>query len=184
RIEVKGDVTESQVRGMLATGDLTYRQVLGIGEGSSASSARPEAKAVERAFDAYSCGTPASPRSVDGDLLACDRKGTTKYLLGPAALQGSDISDSVAEVNPTTNQWLVMVTFSHAGAGRWYQLTKHAYEADPSGDPSLCQRAPVLRGCNEVGIVLDGAVLAAPSSQQDGIKGGQTQITGQFSKQD
>jgi preprotein translocase subunit SecD len=77
----------------------------------------------------------------------------------------------------------VEIGFDGSGKDAWFQLTKKAYEADPSQSTLMCQQVNVDRGCNEIAMTLDGVVLSAPSSQQDGIPGGQTQITGAFTKQ-
>jgi preprotein translocase subunit SecD len=136
---------------------------------------------VEKAFASLSCSDTANPTAgVDPpqDYIAtCDQAGTAKYLLAPAAVEGAEIKSANAVVNTQTNEWLVELNFTNKGGNDWYNLTKKAFETNaevPSCSPP--------KGCNAIGIVLDGVVQSAPRSQQDGIAGGQTQITGQFTQ--
>ena len=152
-----------------------------------AGAASTDLATVEKVFATYDCSTNHSPTAgldaPEDYIVACDTTGSTKYLLAPAGVQGSEIGSADATVNTTTNQWLVDVHFKGAGKNDWYNLTKKAYEADSTGNPSTCQTVNTTKGCNEIAITLDGVVQSAPSSQQDGIAGGQTQITGQFTQQ-
>ena len=142
---------------------------------------------VQAVFESYDCSRSNNPTlGVDPPedyIVACDPSGATKYLLAPAGVEGSQISSADATVQPTTNQWLVLVNFSGSGKNDWFNLTKKAYEADPQQSPATCATVNVTKGCNEIAITLDGVVQSAPGSQQDGIGGGQTQITGSFSEQ-
>jgi preprotein translocase subunit SecD len=142
---------------------------------------------VGKVFASYDCSTDHSPTAgldaANDYIVSCDNSGSTKYLLAPAAVLGSQIGSADATVNTTTNQWLVQVNFKGSGKNDWYNLTKKAYEADQTGNPATCQTVNTTKGCNEIAITLDGVVQSAPSSQQDGIAGGQTEITGQFTQQ-
>jgi preprotein translocase subunit SecD len=139
---------------------------------------------VEQAFASYDCTNaaqrtrPTAGLDVPEDyILSCSKDATQKFLLAPADVQGSEIKSADATVNTQTNEWLVQLNFDHKGATDWYNLTKKAFETNaevPSCSPP--------KGCNAIGIVLDGVVQSAPRSQQDGIAGGQTQITGQFTQ--
>lgn len=165
-------------------GALSFRQVLGTSL-SSPSEARPEVPKIERSFATYDCEKALPPMDAAMTahyLVACDSRRTTKYLLGPAAVSGAEVTGANAVVNSTTNDWLVELSFSKQGSAAWFDLTKRAYEADPDQTQSTCQFVNLVKGCNEIGIVLDGVVLAAPSSEQDGIAGGQTQIAGNLTK--
>lgn len=180
-----------------ARGVLQFRQVLGVASGSDGGGARPlppaassDPESAKEAFARHTCprnGATALSNGVDAAIayiVACDADGNTKYLLGPTGVDGSGISDVSATMETTTNQWLVLLNFTAAAGQRWYELTKRAYEADPNQSPTTCAVVNVDRGCNQIAIVLDGVVMSAPASQQDGIKGGQTQVTGTFTKQD
>jgi preprotein translocase subunit SecD len=145
---------------------------------------------VQKVFETYDCNTGVNKTSPtlgldkpDDYIVACDVSGAVKYLLAPAGVQGSQIGSANAVVDPTTNQWKVQVNFSGSGKDDWFQLTKKAYQADPS-QTAGCQQVNIEQGCNSIAITLDGVVQSAPSSQQDGIAGGQTEITGQFTQQE
>ena len=143
---------------------------------------------VQQVFQTYDCNSgvngPSPTLGLDKPndyIVACDKSGAIKYLLAPAGVQGAQISSANAVVDPQTNQWKVVVNFSGSGKDGWFQLTKKAYEADPSQSAG-CQQVNLQQGCNSIAIALDGVVQSAPSSQQDGIAGGNTEITGQFSQ--
>jgi len=113
-------------------------------------------------------------------IIACSKDGTTKYLLAPAGVEGTEIGSADATVDTTTNQWLVQLQWKGKGQDDWFNLTKKAYEADPTGSNQQCLPP---KGCNRIAVVLDGEVESAPSSQADGIAGN-TQITGDFSQEE
>jgi preprotein translocase subunit SecD len=150
--------------------------------------ASPDVTVVQQVFATYDClnGVNKTSPTLGVDkpedyIVACDVSGATKYLLAPAGVRGSQIGSANATVNQT-NQWLVNVTFKGAGKNDWFNLTKKAYEADPQQNPSTCLTVNIKQGCNKIAITLDGVVQSDPASQDDGIPGGSTQITGNFSK--
>jgi preprotein translocase subunit SecD len=126
----------------------------------------PDAPAVtlEQAQAAYAtltCDgetTGAVDRSED-HVAACSEDGTTKYLLGPAILEGTDIVDASAGTQPTTGEWVVLLDFNPTGQETWA-----TYTAANVG--------------KNVAFTLDGRVVSAPTIQ--GAINGQTTITGQF----
>jgi preprotein translocase subunit SecD len=148
--------------------------------------ASPDLATVQQFFQNYDCSKDTSPTAgLDNPadyIVSCDTTGAVKYLLAPAGVEGSQIGSADAVVNTQTNEWLVQVNFSGSGKGAWFDLTKKAYEADPQQSQTTCAQVNTKTGCNEIAITLDGVVQSAPSSQQDGIAGGQTQITGQFTQ--
>ena len=140
---------------------------------------------VEAYFASLDCSkTPNPTKGVDDPkmyIVACEPGLNAKELLAPAGVLGSEISSASATVDPQTNQWLVQLNFNHKGSGDWFNLTKKAYEAQSDFTSGSCQPPT---GCNNIAIVLDGVVQSAPASQQDGIAGGNTQITGNFTQKD
>jgi preprotein translocase subunit SecD len=144
---------------------------------------------AQKVFTSYDCvtGPDGNQPTLGVDppedyIVACSDDGQTKYLLAPAAVEGSQIGSAAAVVDPTTNQWLVQVNFKGSGKNDWFNLTKKAYQADPSQSFQTCLTVNTDKGCNSIAITLDGIVQSAPSSQVNGIAGGQTQITGQFTQ--
>jgi preprotein translocase subunit SecD len=143
----------------------------------------PTVQSVEAAFAALDCSkTPNPTQGLDDPknyIIACEPALGAKELLAPAALEGSEISSADATVDPQTNEWLVQLNFNHKGSSDWFNLTKKAYETQTDFTSGSCSPPT---GCNNIAIVLDGVVQSAPASQQDGIAGGQTQITGNFTQ--
>jgi preprotein translocase subunit SecD len=139
--------------------------------------------AAEHTFAKAACPAGSTGRdpvtSATSYLVACSGDGTTEYLLGPARLDNAAIGQAQAVVDPTTNDWLVELSFTSSGAKTWQSFT-----ADTAGKPDLGSCGPP-RGCNAVGMVVDGSVLSAPRvMDQGGIRGGQTEIAGASTRQE
>jgi preprotein translocase subunit SecD len=136
---------------------------------------------VQQTFATYDCSKNTRPTagvdSPDDYIVSCSKDATQKFLLAPAGVQGKEIKSADATVNTQTNEWLVQLSFTHTGGTQWFNLTKKAFETN--AEVPSCQPPT---GCNAIGIVLDGIVQSYPRSQQDGIAGGQTDITGNFSQ--
>lgn len=148
---------------------------------SPAEARSTELKAAQRAFAGVDCSTDPVPARGDdqpGDyVVACDRQQATKYLLAPTNLTGADIVTSNVVVNPQTNAWQVDLSLSRAGAQKWFRLTREAAQL-----PEIPGCGPP-RGCNAIGIELDGVVQDAPRvAAPNGIAGGQIQLGGDFSQ--
>ena len=189
--------SDASVAATLATtrGILRFRQVLAVGSPAQTSgsgplpqAASPDLRLAENAFARYHCKPGSSLThgldSAADYIVACDRAGAAKYLLAPSALAAGSVTYAHAVQDSIAHQWLVLLTFSSAARSQWYELTKRAYEADPSQSPTTCQIGHATIGCNEIAMVIDGVVVSAPSVQQDGIRGGQTQITGEFTRRE
>jgi len=138
---------------------------------------------VQQTFATYDCSKNTRPTAgLDGPadyIVSCSKDATQKFLLAPAGVSGKEIKSANATVNTQTNEWLVQLSFTRQGGTQWFNLTKKAFETG-SEVPS-CQPPS---GCNAIGIVLDGVVQSYPRSQQDGIAGGQTDITGSFTQEE
>jgi preprotein translocase subunit SecD len=136
---------------------------------------------VQQTFATYDCSKNTRPTagidSPDDYIVSCSKDATQKFLLAPAGVQGKEIKSADATVNTQTNEWLVQLSFTHTGGTQWFNLTKKAFETN--AEVPSCQPPT---GCNAIGIVLDGVVQSYPRSQQDGIAGGQTDITGSFTQ--
>jgi preprotein translocase subunit SecD len=92
----------------------------------------------------------------------CRAPQGAKFLLGPAVIEGTDITDATAGTESTTGAWVVNLDFNSAGSAAWAE-----YTAANVG--------------NNVAITLDGRVVSAPTIN-GAIAGGTTQITGNFSE--
>jgi preprotein translocase subunit SecD len=106
-----------------------------------------------------------APGTIDrpGDYVAaCDTDGTVKYLLGPAILEGTDVTDATAGTRSTTGAWVVNLDLNSKGSDAWAK-----YTAANVG--------------KQVGITLDGKVVSAPTIN-GAIPGGKTEISGSFNQ--
>jgi SecD/SecF fusion protein len=117
---------------------------------------------------------PDAERSAAGDGLVLPDEGGGRLRLGPAAVGGEAVGDARAELDPQLQaRWQVAIRFQGDGGRRWAELTGTA-ACQPPGDPR-----------RRVAIVLDGQVISSPQVDPSvpcgqGITGGQTVITGDF----
>ncbi|EFC83784.1 protein translocase subunit SecD [Parafrankia sp. EUN1f] len=141
--------------------------------GTSADATTPPADVQEK-FANLTCtasGVRGSAVSLDRPedwTAACDRDGTTKYLLKPAALVGTDVKSASAGLlsgggttSVTTGQWVVNVDFTGNGQKKFTALTEKTVGS-------------------QVAIVLDGVVQSAPQTNER--ISGSAQISGDFSQ--
>jgi preprotein translocase subunit SecD len=129
---------------------------------------QPDA-ATQAAFAAFTCAKPKNVDLPNKPLIACDRAKTTKYLLGPAILEGTDLSDAFAGIPQQGIQWQVNLKFTNAGGDKFLKAT------------TAISKLP--QGQNLFAIVLDGETISTPSVDSP-IPGGQAQITGSFTEQE
>src|SRR6266540_2287830 len=138
------------------TAQLAFHPVLGVAEpaGEEPATTRPPA---------------------DADALVLADEDGARLRLGPAALTGEAVGDARAELDPQFQaRWQVAIEFQGVGSRRWAELTRRA-ACEPPGDPK-----------RRVAIVLDCQVISSPQVDpsvicEQGITGGQTVITGDFS---
>lgn len=127
-------------------------------------------------FEALDCSDPANLQGNGGaddaakPLVACERDGTAKYILGPAEVIGTDVKTATfgLEVNSqgqTGTAYEVDLNFTSEGGKKFSAVTT---------------RLAALQGDrNRFGIVLDGLVVSAPSTNEP-ITTGNARITGNF----
>ena len=137
------------------TAQLTFHPVLGLAEPAAEEPA------------------PTQPPASSDELVLADEDGG-RLRLGPAALTGEAVGDARAELDPQAQvRWQVAIEFQGDGGRRWAELTGEA-ACQPPGDPT-----------RRVAIVLDRQVISSPQVDpsvacEQGIGGGQTVITGDF----
>jgi SecD/SecF fusion protein len=140
------------------TAQLAFHPVLGV---------------AEAAGEAPTTTTPAA----EDELVLADEDGA-RLRLGPAQLTGEAVGDARAELDPQFQaRWQVAIEFQGAGGRRWAELTGTA-ACQPDGDPR-----------RRVAIVLDRQVISSPQVDpsvacRQGITGGQTVITGDFTSRE
>jgi SecD/SecF fusion protein len=147
---------EEAVRVIGRTAQLAFHPVLGMAEPARAGT------------------TTTTPTAAGDGLVLADEDGA-RLRLGPARLTGEAVGDAKAVLDPQTGaRWEVQIEFQGAGGRRWAELTGTA-ACEAPGDPR-----------RRVAIVLDRQVISSPQVDpsvacEQGITGGQTVITGDFS---
>lgn len=143
------------------------------GSATGTSGAPAPSPALQAEFAALQC-TPkeqealrAQNADIAADVIACDRDGTSKYLLAPAEVQGTEVKSADAGLDQNGTGWQVNLNFKSKGTRQFGDLTQRVVNL-----PSPT---------NQVAIVLDGVVQSAPQIINP-ILGGQAQITGNFTQ--
>jgi SecD/SecF fusion protein len=113
----------------------------------------------------------AKPAKKDNQVLPSDQGDTIE--VGPTVIQGEEISGASAVQRDQSVEWVVAIDFNGKGGSTWADITGKA-ACNPSGDPK-----------RRIAIVLDGEVISSPEVNTDvgcdvGIRGGSTDITGNF----
>lgn len=152
-----------------AATDAATDEVLPPVEGDSATD-----PALEDALLNLDCTTQASrqggkPDNPDKWIVTCDREGTGKYLLEPAFIKGTSITNASAELAQGGAGWVVNLEFDGEGADALSEISNRLVSL-PSPQ-------------NQFGIVLDGLVVSAPFFQQP-INDGRAQISGNFTPEE
>jgi preprotein translocase subunit SecD len=178
-ISVPGDTGRRVVDLVGQTAELRFRQVLATGAGTSSvvdptatpvAGVTPELNAQFAAFD---CALAENRQGTGTDLpsqtiVACDRAGLTKYILGPAEVLGRQISEASAGLDTQAGSaWFVSLTFNSEGTSAFAAVTSRVTSLP---EPN-----------NQLAIVLDGLVVSAPRINE-AIPSGTAQITGSFTQ--
>ena len=113
----------------------------------------------------------AKPAKKDNQILPSDQGDTIE--VGPTVIQGEEISGASAVQRDQSVEWVVAIDFNGKGGSTWADITGKA-ACNPSGDPK-----------RRIAIVLDGEVISSPEVNETvgcdvGIRGGSTDITGNF----
>ncbi|MGW2422653.1 protein translocase subunit SecD [Streptomyces sp. NPDC001709] len=145
---------------------------------SASSSSGSAAAKLQAQYAALDCTKPAERAKVGGaakpgePTVACGqiKKLWYKYVLGPAAVDGTDVKKAQAVFDTQgASGWQVQMTFTSGGSKKFADITGQlAQKQDPQ---------------NEFAIVLDGEVVSSPFVRQ-AITGGQAEISGSFTQQD
>jgi preprotein translocase subunit SecD len=178
-ISVPGDTGRRVVDLVGQTAELRFRQVLATGAGASSvvdPSATPVAGVtpeVNAQFASFDCTLAENRQGTGTDLpsqtiVACDRAGLTKYILGPAEVLGRQISEASAGLDTQSGSaWFVSLTFNSEGTSAFAAVTSRVTSLP---EPN-----------NQLAIVLDGLVVSAPRINE-AIPSGTAQITGSFTQ--
>ena len=104
--------------------------------------------------------------------VSCDPSGT-KYVLGPAVFEGTQLTDVTAALQPNSTQWVVNLTLNSEATKAFGELTTNQYN-NYFPTASTDQDDAAL---DSTAIVLDGNVQSAPETQ-GALTSGQFTITG------
>lgn len=113
----------------------------------------------------------------EAPLVACDKDGQSKYILGPMEIPGTDIATAtsglaVNSAGAPTGDYAVSITFNKEGTEKFRDVTTRLYTE---------HRAD---GTNRFAAVLDGLVTIAPAIDNGPIPNGEAQITGNFTREE
>ncbi|MFJ8131875.1 protein translocase subunit SecD [Streptomyces hydrogenans] len=132
--------------------------------------------ALQQKFATLNCLDPKQRAAVgqgvkpSDTIVACgeDAPGVwSKYLLGPAEVEGRDVDDAKGVLDQQRGMWIVTMDFTEAGSKKFQAITsKLSQQADPQ---------------NRFAIVLDGNVVSAPSVRQ--TLSASAEISGNFNQQ-
>jgi len=129
--------------------------------------------ALQTAFKNLDCSKTGATKGGAADpakfLVTCSTDGQLKYLLEPAAVQGTEISNAQAGIAQGGAGWEVNLTFTSAGAQQFADTTTKLAKQQPPQ--------------NQFAITLDGLVQSAPRVNEP-ILGGSAVITGNFTPDD
>lgn len=180
-ISVPGDSGREVVDLVGQTAELRFRQVLAESTGvagaasDTATPASGVSAAINAQFAALDCTNVKNLQGTGADaptdtIVACDRYGTSKYILAPAEVVGRQISKASAGIDTQGgNVWEVALTFNGEGTSAFAALTNRV--------------TSLTSPQNQVAIVLDGLVYSAPRITE-AIPSGNARITGNFTQTD
>jgi preprotein translocase subunit SecD len=129
------------------------------------------------AIAAYKCGDAVSQNPKD-NVVVCDQGNTTKYLLGPVLVPGTEVDTASAQAPNASSgsfQWTVLIQLKAAGQKTWSEYTAAHHNADSTGQSQDTVPA------NYVAFTLDDAVISTPTDILGTINGN-TQVSGQFTQ--
>ncbi len=127
--------------------------------------------ALQSAFQTLDCSKPENYRGGVPDdpakwLVTCAKDGQAKYLLEPAFIRGTQVTNAQAGLPETGGGgWQVNLSFDSEGSDALADVSTKLSKLSPPQ--------------NQFAIVLDGLVQSSPYFQEP-ILGGQAQITGSF----
>ncbi|MGW9440263.1 protein translocase subunit SecD [Streptomyces sp. NPDC055607] len=136
----------------------------------------PATAALEQKFTALNCLDPKQRTTAgqgvkpDQPTVACgeDSPGQwSKYILGPAEVDGRDVDDAKGVFDQQRGMWIVTMDFTDGGSKKFQSITgKLSQQTEPQ---------------NRFAIVLDGEVVSAPSVRQ--TLSASAEISGSFNQQ-
>jgi preprotein translocase subunit SecD len=140
----------------------------------------PNANTVNESWKATVGYTAATSQWDDlkNQIVSCDANGY-KYVLGPAVVDGTQVTAVNASLDSTNEQWVVNITLNSAAAGSFGTLTTNQYSKYYAQAYAAEQQGGFVddSALDETAIVLDGNVQEAPLTE-GALTSGQFQISG------
>jgi preprotein translocase subunit SecD len=129
--------------------------------------------AIEKEYRELQCSQAklagGDQNPADAVVVACDRNFQAKYILGPSAVQGTEVTSANAALpsGASVGAWKIDMQFDGKGTDAFAKMTRLlAVKTSPQ---------------NQLAITLDGVVQSAPSVS-DEIPNGIAEITGSFTQ--
>ncbi|MBE1875492.1 SecDF P1 head subdomain-containing protein [Myceligenerans pegani] len=176
-MDVIGEVGGEDYPLLTRPGDLAFRPVLALdggGSGAGSSDVPGVADDVVAEFEALDCTDEAGGDVGAGDpdlpLVACDEARTGKYLLGPAEIDGADVSEASSSNTAETADWVINLQFDEGGTAALTEITERLQgEESPR---------------NQFAVTVDGVVVSAPTIPPGTvITAGAAEISGSFTRE-
>ncbi|WP_193605271.1 protein translocase subunit SecD [Nocardioides dongkuii] len=131
----------------------------------------PDQASIE-AFNAFTCPEDGAPAVVNDDpdspLVTCEYDPETgqsiKYLLSPAAIEGTDLDSASHGIPQGQAEWIVSLEIGGKGEDAFDTISQRLTGSE-----------------KQFAIVLDGQVISAPTMESR-ISNGQAQISGNFTE--
>ncbi|MGH3366969.1 MAG: protein translocase subunit SecD [Nocardioidaceae bacterium] len=125
---------------------------------------------LRQTYASYTCPTGGTKDdglvdSPASGLVTCDASGN-KYLLSPAIIEGTQLTDASAGVPQNGVQYVVSLEFDNTASDVFAVVTEAINQTG-----------------RQFAIVLDGQVLSAPVVTNGAIRTGQAQISGNFTRE-
>ncbi|MER8009093.1 protein translocase subunit SecD [Streptomyces sp. NPDC094149] len=146
---------------------------------SGSSAASDAAAKLQAQYAALDCTKKAAQTTAGKNAkatestVACGKNSSgqwQKYILGPAAVDGTDVKKAQAVFNTQSSAgWTVTMEFTSKGAKKFGDITGQLAKNQPPQ--------------NQFAIVLDGNVVSDPRVSE-ALTGGSAEITGSFSQQE
>jgi preprotein translocase subunit SecD len=107
----------------------------------------------------------------NSQIVSCGPNGA-KYVLGPAVILGTDVTSEAADIDTTSNAWVVNLNLNGKATKAFAKLTETQASKYLPGATSNANDQVL----DSTAIVLDGNVVSAEQTQE-AIPGGQVQIS-------
>jgi preprotein translocase subunit SecD len=108
--------------------------------------------------------TPVGNDTANSNVILPYYDNSVRYVLGPADMTGSSVSNATVQVNTNTGEYTVQINFTPSGAVKFDQIAQEryaCYQQNPSSPPPCALEAAEL----------DGVVQSAPAIEASSFNG-------------